>query len=185
MNKSLIVAAAIETALSYVLDPAHGDKYVFPITLPNGAGEHGATKRLALAIVDREVLADRIRSRKALETKFLKVEDNVLKVNSLTEQTIRFTFGTHFVTQELGEFYSTYVDLPLDPSECAGKRARTFEKKACKALNAIWTGGLSKVQIDGVVKVLDADGNEVKVKYEVKGLKGRITAFDPSELDAD
>ena len=184
-NAEIIRTAAILAAIEYVSAPEHGDWYLFPVTVAHGAGEHGSTRELQIAKVSRETLLDRLQSGKALETGWLKIRDNVAKVAKISESALRTTFGSQVTFQPLTEFYHTYSDLPEDPSPCAGPRARTFEKLACKAFHAIWCGGLSRVQIDGVVRFVDENGEIVKVKYEVKGLNGRLVAFVPSSIDKD
>ena len=184
-NQNVVIAAALLTALEYVSSPAHADWYLFPVTVAHGAGNHGSKRQLQIAKVSREALLDRLQSGKALETGWLKVHENVLKVAKISESALRKTFGSQVSFQPMSEFFGTYADLPLDPAPCAGPRARTFEKLACKAFGAIWCGALNRVQIDGVVRFTDESGEIVKVRYEVKGLMGRLTAFVPSAVDKD
>lgn len=186
MTKSEIIkTAALLTAIDYVASPAHADWYLFPVTRSASAGAHGSARRLWIAKVSREDLLDVLRTEKALETGWLKIRDNVLKVNKISESALRKTFGSRVMFQLLTEYYKTYSDLPHDPSPCAGPRARTFEKLACKSVGAKWCGSLRNVQVDGTIKYIDEDGNIYKVRYEVKGLGGRITAFVPSAVDND
>lgn len=184
-NSEIIKAAAILTAIQYVSAPEHAEWYLFPVTTARGAGNHGSTRELQIAKVSREALLDRLQSGKALETGWLKIHENVLKVAKISESALRKTFGSQVSFHRLPEFFSTYSQLPLDPSPCAGPRARTFEKLACKVFNAIWCGALNRVQIDGVVRFIDESGEIVKVRYEVKGFMGRLTAFVPSTVDKD
>lgn len=184
-NAEIIKTAALLSAIAYVSDPAHAEWYLFPVTTSCGAGSHGSKRRLQIAKVSRNVLLDRLTTEKALETGWLQIHDNVLKVAKISESAVRKTFGSQVTFQSIPDFYGTYSDLPLDPSPCAGPRARTFEKIACRVFNAIWCGGLNRVQIDGVVRFVDETGEIVKVRYEVKGLKGRLTAFVPSAVDPD
>lgn len=181
----IIRAAAILTAIQYVAAPEHADWYLFPVTVAHGAGNHGVKRQLQIAKVSRETLLDRLQSGKALETGWLTIHENVLKVAKISESAVRKTFGSQVSFQPLPGTFSTYNDLPLDPTPCAGPRARTFEKLACKAFRAIWCGALHRVQIDGVVRFVDESGQVVKVRYEVKGFKGRLTAFVPSAVDKD
>jgi len=181
----IVKQAAKLTALAYLNDPHHGDRYWFAMTTADGAGTHGATRKLVLACVTREVMIDVVSSDRILETGFCQIIDNVLKVRKVSETAFRKTFGSRFTTRQTEQKFRTYADLPLDPSPCAGPRARTFEKMVCKTIGAKWTGGLNRVQIDGVTIITDADGNKVKIRDEVKGLGGRITAYCPSEVDRD
>lgn len=184
-NSEIIKTAAILAAIEYVSAPEHADWYLFPVTVAHGSGKHGSKRELQIAKVAREALLDRLQTRKALETGWLKIHENVLKVAKISESAVRKTFGSQVSFQPLSEFFSTYSDLPLDPSPCAGPRARTFEKFACKTFHAIWCGALNRVQIDGVVRFVDEAGNIIKVRYEVKGLMGRLVAFVPSAVDKD
>jgi len=184
-SSEIIKTAALLTAIEYVNSPAHADWYLFPVTVAHGAGNHGSKRQLQIAKVSRETLLDRLQSGKALETGWLKIHENVLKVAKISESAVRKTFGSQVSFQPLPEFFGTYTDLPMDPTPCAGPRARTFEKLACKAFHAIWCGALNRVQIDGVVRFVDESGEIVKVRYEVKGLMGRLTAFVPSAVDKD
>lgn len=180
-----IAAAAVLAAVQYISTPEHAEYYLFPVTIAHGAGVHGSQRQLQIAKVSREVLLDRVQTRKALQTGWLKISDNVLKVAKISESALRKTFGSSVTFHPMTEFFSTYSDLPLDPAPCAGPRARTFEKLACKIFHAIWCGALNRVQIDGVVRFVDQLGQIVKVRYEVKGLGGRLTAFVPSAIDKD
>lgn len=184
-SSEIIKTAALLTAIEYVNSPAHADWYLFPVTVAHGSGKHGSKRELQIAKVARETLLDRLQTEKALETGWLKIHENVLKVAKISETALRKTFGSQVSFHPLSEFFSTYSDLPLDPTPCAGPRARTFEKLACKVFNAIWCGALNRVQIDGVVRFVDESGEIVKVRYEVKGLMGRLTAFVPSAVDKD
>jgi len=180
-----IIAAAKLTALTYLTDPRHGDRYWFAMTTADGAGVHGATRKLVLACVDRQTMIDVVTDDRILETGFCQIIDNVYKVRKVSETAFRKTFGNRITVRQLEQKFRTYSDLPLDPSPCAGPRARTFEKVVCKTIGAKWVGGLNRVQVDGVTIITDADGNEVKIKDEMKGVGGRITAFLPSEVDRD
>lgn len=184
MNE-IVKAAAVMTALEYLNNPSHGDWYYFPCTIAYSAGVHGAKRRLMIAKVDRHSVIDAIKTGKAIDSGWLKISDNVLKVRKLSETALRKALGDRFVKIPLRESFSTYSDLPYDPTPCAGPRARTFEKVVCKAINAKWTGALRNVQIDGVEKFIDDAGNVVKITHEVKGLGGRITAYCPSAIDRD
>ena len=184
-NSEIIKTAALLTAIQYVTTPEHADWYLFPVTVARGSGRHGSVRQLQIAKVSREALLDRLQSGKALETGWLKIHENVLKVAKISESAVRKTFGSQVSFQPLDQLFSTYNDLPLDPTPCAGPRARTFEKLACKTVHAIWCGALNRVQIDGVVRFVDESGEIVKVRYEVKGLMGRLTAFVPSAVDKD
>ena len=184
-NSEIIKTAAILAAIQYVESPEHADWYLFPVTVAHGSGKHGSKRELQIAKVSRETLLDRLQSGKALETGWLKIHENVAKVAKISETALRKTFGSQVSFQPLDQFFSTYNDLPLDPTPCAGPRARTFEKLACKIYHAIWCGALNRVQIDGVVRFIDEAGNVVKVRYEVKGLMGRLVAFVPSAIDKD
>ena len=181
----IVKAAAKATALNYLHDPRHAERYWFAMTTAVGAGVHGATRKLVIACVSRQTLIEVIENDRALETGFLVISDNVLKVRKVSETAFRTTFGSRIMIRQLEQKFRTYSDLPLDPSPCAGPRARTFEKVVCKTIGAKWVGGLNRVQVDGVTIVTDADGNEVKIRDEVKGLGGRITAYCPSEIDRD
>lgn len=180
----IVLQAAVKAAEAYITDPRHAEHYLFPITIARHDGLKNS-KGLALAQVDRADLLDAITSGRAIDTGYLQVKDGHLKVSKVSEQAIRKAFGSraHIIRTQWAEH--TYTDLPFDPSPCAGPRARTFEKRAAATVGAIWCGALHNVQVDGVVKTYDADGNEVKVRYECKGLGGRITAFVPSEFDKD
>lgn len=180
----LILEAAKLAALTYLRSANHGDKYLFPVTLARGDGKKNS-KVLALAVISREHLIADIESDKAINSGYLQVKDGVLKVAKVSETALRKAFGSHVSFIRPGWDEHTYSDLPFDPSPCAGPRARTFEKRAAKAVGARWCGALHNVQVDGVIKFYDEDGNEVKVRYEVKGLGGRLTAFVPSEVDPD
>lgn len=180
-----IAAAAKLTALNYLNDPRHAERYWFAMTTADGAGVHGATRKLVLACVTRQTMIEVVSNDRALETGFLVISDNVLKVRKISETAFRKTFGNRITIRQLEQKFRTYSDLPLDPSPCAGPRARTFEKVVCKTIGAKWVGGLNRVQVDGVTIITDADGNEVKIRDEVKGLGGRITAYCPSEIDRD
>lgn len=163
----IIKAAAILTALKYVTDPRHGDVYAFPMVV--------SKQGLSLYVISREQLANAIESGKALEAGHLKIEGNVLKVRSHSLLALRQSYGAPKAIVKL-EGFTDYKSLPLDPSECAGRRARTFEKLACKVLGYKWVGGLNRVQIDGV---------GAKDRLEVKGMRGRIDAYMPSTMDKD
>lgn len=180
-----IKAAALLAAIQYVAAPEHADWYLFPVTVAHGAGTHGSKRELQIAKVARETLLDRLQTEKALQTGWLKIHENVLKVAKISETALRKTFGSQVTFHPLDQFFSTYNDLPLDQTPCAGPRARTFEKLACKVFHAIWCGALNRVQVDGVVRFVDEAGNVVKVRYEVKGLMGRLVAFVPSAIDKD
>lgn len=181
----IIKAAAKATCINYLTDPRHAERYWFAMTTADGAGAHGATRKLVLACVSRQTLIEVVDNDRALETGFLVISDNVMKVRKVSETAFRKTFGNRITVHHLAEKFRTYSDIPLDPSPCAGPRARTFEKMVCKAIGAKWVGGLNRVQIDGVTIVTDVDGNPVKIHDEVKGLGGRITAYCPSEVDRD
>lgn len=180
-----IAAAAKLTALNYLNDPHHAERYWFAMTTADGAGVHGATRKLVLACVTRQTMIEVVSNDRALETGFLVISDNVLKVRKISETAFRKTFGNRITVRQLEQKFRTYSDLPLDSSPCAGPRARTFEKVVCKTIGAKWVGGLNRVQVDGVTIITDTDGNEVKIRDEVKGLGGRITAYCPSEIDRD
>lgn len=184
-TSQIIETAALLTAIQYVAAPEHADHYLFPVTIARGSGRHGSVRQLQIAKVSREALLDRLQSGKALETGWLKIHENVLKVAKISESALRKTFGSQVSFQPLPDSFGTYSDLPLDPTPCAGPRARTFEKLACRAVHAIWCGALNRVQIDGTVRFIDENGEIVKVRYEVKGLMGRLTAFVPSAVDKD
>lgn len=181
----IVKSAAKLTALSYLTNPKHGDRYWFAMTVSNGTGIHGATRKLVLACVDRQTMIEVVTNDRILETGFCQISDNVYKVKKVSETAFRKTFGSKFAIRHIAQHFPTYSALPLDPSPCAGPRARTFEKLVCKTIGAKWVGGLNRVQFDGVTVVVDTDGNEVKVYDEVKGLGGRITDYCPSELDKD
>ena len=188
--KDIIRLAAIETAINYIQHESHAEWYLLPITQQVGAGAHGAVHTLCIAKIHKTDLLDVVQTGKGLDTKFFRVADNVLKVNKLSMTAFTKTFGNRFTiiplaTSDRNAGYRTYGDLPEDPSNCAGKRARTFEKVACRAVNARWCGSLNRVQIDGYIKFFDETGEEVKVRYEAKGLGGRITHYSPSAIDKD
>ncbi len=165
--ENIIRQAALFTALKYVNDPRHGDVYAFPMVV--------SKQGLSLYVISREQLASALETEKALDNGHLKIEGNVLKVRSHSLMTLRQTYGAPKAIIKL-DGYKDYKSLPLDPSECAGRRARTFEKLACKALGYKWVGGLNNVQIDGV---------GASDRLEVKGMRGRIDAYMPSTMDKD
>lgn len=180
-----VKAAAKATCLKYLSNPHHGDRYWFAMTTADGAGVHGATRKLVLACVSRQTMIDVVNDDRILETGFCQIIDNVYKVRKVSETAFRKTFGNRVEIRQLEQKFRTYSDLPLDPSPCAGPRARTFEKVVCKTIGAKWVGGLNRVQIDGVSFAADADGNLVKIKDEMKGVGARITEFLASQFDRD
>ena len=165
--ENTIKAAALFAAIKYVTDPRHGDTYAFPMVV--------SKQGLSLYVISRDQLLNALTTERALELGHLKIEGNVCKVRSHSLMTLRQTYGAPKAIIKL-DGYKDYKSLPLDPSECAGRRARTFEKLACKALGYKWVGGLNNVQIDGIGP---------HDRLEVKGMRGRIDAYMPSRVDKD
>lgn len=165
---------AIATALCYLSDPIHADTYAFPVTRAAGAGRHGSTRCLWIAIVKRDDVIAAIKSGRATESKWLVLGENVLKVSGLSESAIRRALGSRIRFIPMTHFYKTYKDIPEDPSNCAGKRARTFEKEVCAALGAghVWVGDRPGCQHD-----IEGPSGWI----EVKGQGGRITEFTDAE----
>lgn len=194
MNKTLLKSAeaiiasvtaddvekvALARSIAYVMHEGHGELYAFAISNPF-RGAHSA-HRLEIWTVTREELLERLVNGRALvKGGFFHVQGATVKVRAVTPAAFAATFGNvkNTCPKYPVDGYKTYADLPLDPSNCAGKRARTFEKTACKALGYKWVGGLSNVQVDGV-------SLSSKERLEVKGLHGRIEAFMPSQVDKD
>lgn len=180
----IVLEAAKLSAIEYITMPNHGDKYVFACTVARNDGTKNS-RQLALAIVEREGLLEVIENNRAIDSGFFQIRDGVLKVAKVSETAVRKAFGNRATIVRPDWDEHTYSDLPLDPSPCAGPRARTFEKRVAEFLGAIWVGALRNVQVDGVLKYIDENGNEVKIRFEVKGLGGRLTAFVPSAIDPD
>lgn len=193
MNNNQLLDAAVQLAINYLTDGKHGDEYIFPYGKNHGKGKGG--HELQIAIVRREDVLDAIQTRKALETGFLRYDDGVLKVNATSEQAMTFTFGKAMkVKTFMNGKYHRYEDLPKDAANCAGPRARTFEKEVCRELGYHWTGALHHVQFDGWIEEtisleFDKNGNVVRTtrrkRAEMKGKNGRIDAFHASETCED
>lgn len=186
--EDIIRAAAQAAALEYLY--RHAEWYWLPITVrvrPEGGPGGTYTKLQTIRLHKTEMirLVQELR-----EEGPLGVKDNVVKVLrdsptswSKVNGLLDGDFKRH-IFPLIGD-ESCYNKLPKDPSECAGPRARTFEKRVCASNGFHWMGGLSHVQVDGCEKYFDENGTEVKVFHEVKGKNGRITAFVPSAVDKD
>lgn len=194
--KDVIKIAAIQAAINYILHENHAEWYLFPVTTACGSGAHGAIRGLSVAKVHKSALLAALVNEdgtdgKALTNGFFRISDSVLKVSKLSETAFRKAFGNRFsilplAADDRAKGYHTYADIPEDPAPCQGKRARSFEKIACRAAGAKWCGALNRIQIDGYEKFIDPEtGSEVKIRFEAKGIGGRLTYYCPSEVDGD
>ena len=68
-----IKSAAKLTALSYLTNVKHGDRYWFAMTVSDGAGVHGAKRKLVLACVDRQTMVEVVQHERILEPGFWNV----------------------------------------------------------------------------------------------------------------
>lgn len=155
----------------------------------NGPGKHGAKSQLGVLLIPAD------------EFEAMHYDGRVLKtwgwqgngcLQLLTLLGDKRNYGAKYSSWEWIpiEGYNTYSDLPLDQSECQGKRARTFEK-VCRAViqrhlnededeaKAYWIGGLLNSRADIVVVVKGGR----KWIIEIKGVKGKGVAFVPSSDD--
>lgn len=186
--ENIIKTAAVMTALEYL--GGHAEWYWLPICVrvkPKG-GQGGTYTKLSTMRIHKQEMIRMVEAMR--EGGPLDIRDNVVKVvrdseTAWTKVNGVLNGGWQSHIRPLDGDESCYNQLPKDPSECAGPRARTFEKRVCSTNGFHWMGGLNRVQVDGCEKYVDENGVEVKVFHEVKGKNGRITAFVPSEVDKD
>lgn len=157
----------------------------------NGPGKHGAKSQLGVLLIPAKEFAAMHYDGRVLKTWGWQ-GNGCLQLQTLLGD--KRNYGAKYTTWKWIpiEGYNTYKELPLDPSECQGKRARTFEKVCRAAIQhqmnedeqeaaAYWIGALLNSRADIVVVVKGGR----KLIVEIKGVKGRDVAFVPSSEDTN
>lgn len=155
------------TAKCYVDHEKHGDLYAFPME-----GYINGYKGLHIAFYNREAVVSALESGRIFNA--CTIQDNVIKLTKMSVIAMRQAFGAPLDTAPTTFIH--YNDIPKDASDCAGPRARSWEKIVVKAaserfpLDFRWVGALRNVQIDGI-------SCQGKLRLEVKGFKGKFCDF--------